>query len=298
MNNPKVTLALLSYNHERFIEEAIKSCLNQNYDNLEIFYSDDHSTDKTYQIASNIIDSYDGKHNIVKNKTERNIYLDHLPAIYDRFSGDIIVLACGDDIQHPNRVSKIVSMWQETNASVFCSSARIIDENGVTTGMHRLYQEKPDLSLDYLLANLDNATCFGAGLAWTKDITDTFGPLGKGQRNIDFSFPFRGLLLNGAAFCNQPLLDWRQHNNNSTLAIKHKKAKEDIEKLLIKERFFLNRIANLHSMIEDANNISLIDKNEKAFNMIVECFLKNTLEFVSNWRAVRHQLDQAKIGIY
>ena len=36
MNNPKVSILLMTYNHERFIKRAIESALSQTYENIEI----------------------------------------------------------------------------------------------------------------------------------------------------------------------------------------------------------------------------------------------------------------------
>ncbi len=46
-----------SYNHEKFIEYAIQSVLNQTYQNIELIIIDDCSKDKTNEI----IESYKSK---------------------------------------------------------------------------------------------------------------------------------------------------------------------------------------------------------------------------------------------
>ena len=51
MNNPKVSVIIPVYNGEKYLEEAIKSILNQNYDNLECIVVDDGSIDGSAFIA-------------------------------------------------------------------------------------------------------------------------------------------------------------------------------------------------------------------------------------------------------
>lgn len=51
MSSPKVTVMLPSYNHEKYIAEAIESCLNQTFQDFEIIMSDDCSTDNTVAVA-------------------------------------------------------------------------------------------------------------------------------------------------------------------------------------------------------------------------------------------------------
>lgn len=60
-----VSFILVAYNQEDFIEEAIISAINQNYEPLEIIISDDASTDQTFKIAKAAIDRYKGPHHVI-----------------------------------------------------------------------------------------------------------------------------------------------------------------------------------------------------------------------------------------
>ena len=51
MNNiPKVTVILTSFNHSKYLREAIDSVLFQTYNNYELIIWDDASTDGSWQI--------------------------------------------------------------------------------------------------------------------------------------------------------------------------------------------------------------------------------------------------------
>ena len=80
---PLVSVFMKSYNHDRFISEAIESVIGQSFEDLELIIVDDGSTDSSRQI----IDSYEQqdsrirsilhKHNlgitkVVNEKTNRN----------------------------------------------------------------------------------------------------------------------------------------------------------------------------------------------------------------------------------
>jgi len=45
-----VSVIMGSYNHERYLSEAIESVLNQTFDDLELIVVDDYSTDKSREI--------------------------------------------------------------------------------------------------------------------------------------------------------------------------------------------------------------------------------------------------------
>ena len=54
MFNPKVSVIIMSYNQDEYIDSAIKSVINQTYKNLEIIISDNGSTDKSKEIIETI----------------------------------------------------------------------------------------------------------------------------------------------------------------------------------------------------------------------------------------------------
>jgi len=68
-----VTFSLLCHNHQRFIREAVRSVLAQDYEPLEILISDDHSTDATLDIIQEEIGSYTGPHSIRLIKHGRDV---------------------------------------------------------------------------------------------------------------------------------------------------------------------------------------------------------------------------------
>ena len=53
MNNPLLSVCFITYNHEKYIEESLKSILNQktNFD-YEIIIGEDFSTDSNREIFS------------------------------------------------------------------------------------------------------------------------------------------------------------------------------------------------------------------------------------------------------
>jgi glycosyltransferase involved in cell wall biosynthesis len=54
MEFPLVSVICLSYNHEKFVKEAVQSILNQSYPNIELILVDDASTDASPQIVKQI----------------------------------------------------------------------------------------------------------------------------------------------------------------------------------------------------------------------------------------------------
>ena len=103
-DKPLVTFAVIAYNQERFIREAVEGAFAQTYSPLEIILSDDGSSDKTFDVMQALVAKYDGPHHVMLNRNSKNLGLaGHVNHIMERATGDIIVLAAGDDISRPER---------------------------------------------------------------------------------------------------------------------------------------------------------------------------------------------------
>jgi len=53
-NKPKVTIVIPCYNSEKWIEQSVRTALDQDYDNVEVIFVDNESTDSSVDIVSKI----------------------------------------------------------------------------------------------------------------------------------------------------------------------------------------------------------------------------------------------------
>src|SRR5260370_29744892 len=122
----KVTLFLYAFNQEAYIEEACRAALAQTYSPLEIMFSDDCSSDKTFTIMSEIASHYSGPHTVLLNRNETNLGLiGHVNKSFELSSGELIVAAAGDDISLPDRVSEIVDAYERSGRSALLFHSKV-----------------------------------------------------------------------------------------------------------------------------------------------------------------------------
>lgn len=116
---PLVTLAVLAYNQEEFIREAVAGAFAQDYEPLEIILSDDFSTDHTFEIMRELASSYEGSHKVIVRRNRKNIgTLAHILTLAKSAEGGYFVVAAGDDISLPSRVSCSISYFQALPSDV------------------------------------------------------------------------------------------------------------------------------------------------------------------------------------
>ena len=202
-----ISLMLITYNQEKYIEEALKGLLNQTYSPLEIIISDDCSTDKTFEIIKKTVSEYNGLHKIIINKNETNLGLiKHFNKIISMCHGDFIVIAAGDDISLPNRVQVIYDKWNKERDSIMAivSSSYTIDSEGKEL-TPSLFEIKEDRTEDDFYTG---SSLPGACVAYSSKIFKTFGNINYDCYE-DMVCYRRALMLGKVLFLKDKLIKYR-----------------------------------------------------------------------------------------
>jgi len=97
----KVSVALATYNGERFLAKQMDSLLAQDYPNLEIVISDDCSTDGTWDILQSYA-SRDPRIRLLPR--EKNLgYVQNFIRVFQSCQGELISPCDHDDIWYPQK---------------------------------------------------------------------------------------------------------------------------------------------------------------------------------------------------
>ncbi len=209
---PLVTFALLCFNQEAFVADAIRGALAQDYSPLEILISDDVSTDRTWEIIQREVAGYAGPHRIRLHRNTANLSCTvHTLSALAMASADLVVFGAGDDISLPHRTSTIAAAAQaQPQAMSFWSDMISMDEAGNDLGPIRAYYE--DSTDIAVLADLGLAPV-GASQAYRKEIGRFFSPMvDRRAGSEDLVLHFRSALLGGAVVkVPGNLVRWRRH---------------------------------------------------------------------------------------
>ncbi len=118
---PVVSVILLTYNHERFIEEALRSVLMQkDSPTHEIHVAEDCSPDRTREILAKLSKEFPGRFEVLKR--EKNLGLSaNLEDAWTRTRGKYIVILEGDDYWNdPYKLAKVTAAMESHPEWVGC----------------------------------------------------------------------------------------------------------------------------------------------------------------------------------
>lgn len=208
-DRPLITFALFAYNQEQFIREAVEGAFSQTYSPLEIILSDDCSIDSTFEIMRSMVETYCGPHIVRLNRNNINLGLiGHVNKIFEIVSGELIVVAAGDDISLPNRTSLLVDAYINSGceALVIHSDAIKIDNCNVECGIF-----VPQVRHDFILEEMavSQSIYIGATGAWNRKICREFGGITFTNAYEDLVFGFRAALRDLLVYVESPLVKYR-----------------------------------------------------------------------------------------
>ena len=223
--NLSISVALCTYNGERFIKEQLKSIINQALPVNEIIICDDCSTDDTINIIEDIVDNNPQiKFHINKNQKNLGVINNFAKAI-SLCSGDIIFLSDQDDIWMKEKTLIIIEYFNNhKDINCLFTNALIIDPlsniypgknlfNAVNFNHKAQVLWKSGMSFE-IINSRNRAT--GATMAIRKEFIDpkTFF-CSKSFIYHDEQLAIEGINNKSIDFITKPLIYYRIHENNT-----------------------------------------------------------------------------------
>lgn len=132
---PTVSVALGTHNGAAYIEEQVRSILDQSVPPDEIVISDDASTDGTVDRARTILDGVDVRVRILRNTEALGVSGNFEQAIL-ACSSEFVALSDQDDRWHPRRIELSLAAFAATPAlQLVHGDANLIDGDGHPLGV-------------------------------------------------------------------------------------------------------------------------------------------------------------------
>jgi glycosyltransferase involved in cell wall biosynthesis len=209
IERPSASFVLLTFNQERFVQDALQSLLNQDCEDMEIVISDDCSIDGTWEQLQTTLEGYEGLKKIIAIRNQANLgILANYASAFKKTSGDLIFMAAGDDISLPNRCSQSIQFWRNCEKEYDLVAADVIDMS--YAGEHLKIKETDPLEEWTVERWFEGRPFFfGASFMVTRKLLN-LASLNNQLPYEDHCLVFRSLLLGGAIRLPEPLVCHRR----------------------------------------------------------------------------------------
>lgn len=133
MNHYFVTIAIPIYNAERYLRDAIQSCINQTYKNWELLLMCDGSTDNSTAIANEMA-AKDSRIQVIDDGQNKGLIY-RLNQSIQLAKGNLYARMDADDIMYVTRIEEQVKFFEEhLDVDVIGTSIMTIDDNNNIVG--------------------------------------------------------------------------------------------------------------------------------------------------------------------
>ena len=224
--NYTISVAMATYNGEKYIKEQLYSILHQLGKNDELVISDDGSTDGTLSIVASYSDSrikiFKGPGLGVKQNFANAI---------EKCNGRYIFLADQDDIWIDDKVNKILRVFEKEKCSCVIHDAIVFNSNNgeiITDSFYKLRKSK-----NGVIKNIWKNSYIGCCMAFDSKMKNKILPI---PNDIEMHDQWIGLLNDKYGkniFIDDKLLKYRRHNDNVSSLSHHKLSKMIRNRIII-----------------------------------------------------------------
>lgn len=231
MTDNHVSICIPAYNGERYLRETLNSALAQTYTQTEILLVDDGSADNTLAIAQQYAASHP-QLRVVQNKTGGGMVANWMRCVEEaRYRW--IKFLFQDDTMTSDCVEKMLSAATQTGKRVvLCARDFLIDETAseqnknyfqTITKPEQLFPDTVVLphQLAHAVTRFETENILGEPVCLLFDKTvmhDIGGFDTQLLQLVDFDFALRAGLCEGLAFVREPLVHFRVHEKQQSVA--------------------------------------------------------------------------------
>lgn len=222
MTRLRTAAVVPSFNHERWLGEALESLLGQTRRLDQIVVVDDGSTDGSREVLAR----YRSRGVRVLEQPNRGAHL-ALGRGIDETDADVLFLLNSDDRFAPDRVARMARLFEEEEVTFAGSWLRVVDEAGKALGVKEGWRTMPPWVLpraDRSVLPLDDARLSllaGNYLSTTSNFVlrraawERHGPFRALRYAHDWDFALRAGLDEGVRLVPEALVDYRVHGRNT-----------------------------------------------------------------------------------
>lgn len=201
-DTPLVSVIMPVYNCELYVEAAIRSVMQQTYNNWVLLVIDDGSSDETYNVARNLA-AEDQRISVIQNERNMGVARTRNRGL-ELSEGDYVALLDGDDVWHADKLEQQINLMLREKADFSYSSYAIVDATGVPRKRNYIVPEKMNFS-DLLKENVIGCST----VVFSRDIAKSY-KFATDFYHEDYCL-WLDILRDGhtAIGCSATLVDWR-----------------------------------------------------------------------------------------
>lgn len=223
-----ISIAMTTYNGEKYIEKQLKSILSQTRQADEIIICDDCSKDNTVKIIRRIMKELGAEDRVCLVENQENLgYIRNFYQAIALTTGEYLFLADQDDEWYPHKLERVMEIMEETGAEAVCTGYDLIDgnsdriENTESFWIDPMIRKAaPGLTPITFHQLAYRNLVPGCTYCCTRRTAQTFLSIESQVLPHDYQIMFVASLLGRVYYLNEKTIGYRLHSNNTIGMVK------------------------------------------------------------------------------
>jgi len=256
-HQPLVSIPLLTYNGERYLQEQLDSIFNQSYKNIEVLAFDDASTDRTIKI----LEQYHKSHGLVYTINRSNLgFIKNAQQSLAACKGDFLAPADQDDIWKLDKIEKLVANIGD-NLLIYTDSIPI-DEQGNQLADYFVQQVRNLVEGNNNKNFFFENTISAHAMLFRRQLLEHALPIPKEMVFHDWWIAFVAATYGHIKLYKEPLVYYRRHPAQVTIENKRDYT-NFIDRLIFKEHRLKQTKQNTLKNLRSFSTLNILDKETK-----------------------------------
>ncbi len=223
-----IDVLMATYNGEKYVEQQIRSILQQTYRDIHLYIRDDHSTDNTPAILETLADKYSYKITLIKTEGRLGIQ-QNFSSLMHYSKSDYLMFADQDDVWFPEKVEKSLEKMK-TLEKQYGQETPLLVHTDLVVADHQL---KPIAPSFWKFTNLTprnphplnrmivQNVVTGCTMLMNRSLKQWAYPISEHAVMHDWWIALVASAFGQVAHLDAPTLHYRQHGKNNLGAMKY-----------------------------------------------------------------------------
>jgi len=277
----------------KYLRRTVNAVLSQDCQPIEVIFSDQCSTDGSWEILQDVASKYQGPHHLrimqcpetqIRGMAGLNV---HLNWIHNQTDADVFISSAADDLPMPSRARKTIEAFEKYNPSMVITGMYFLEEDGKYHGETGFPEEDGWVNVEQVYSYFIGGS---TTQAWSRSFYERINGL-QGVGSPDMVLPFLACLDKGAYFLKERLHCYCKvvDENNTGLEGVYAAAKTDEEKLALEELMHFQVTAGVFTAALKMQEAGMV--TDQANGAIVNYILDRA----ASWQNVRQRMSLQKI---
>ena len=231
-NKPLVSVIMNCYNSDTYLREAIESVISQTYENWEIIFWDNQSTDK----SAEIVKSYNDKRIKYFYAPNHTSLGEGRNKAMEKVEGEFISFLDCDDLYLPSKIAQTLTFFNDGVGLVYTNGYTLFEDRGIKSPFYNQKQNSGSLFQSWF----SSYQIMIPSVMFRRKVLTNLDHYFDHRFNMieEFDFFMRIAKTWKINYCHTILCAWRAHSRSLTW--KQKSFFESENKLFLKDMLYKN----------------------------------------------------------